>query len=66
MLAGQISSEGEERPPELLVANGRLAGVAGGYRREGDRVEFTAHDVGGAVVGEAAAQLRHGASYFGR
>ena len=41
---GQISSDGGERPPELLVAvNGRLAGVAGGYRRDGDAWEFTAY-----------------------
>ena len=33
VLAGKISSDDGERPPELLVAvNGRLAGVAGGYR----------------------------------
>ncbi len=33
VLAGTISSDGGDEPPELLVAvNGRLAGVAGGYR----------------------------------
>ena len=44
VLAGTISSERGDRPPELLVAvNGRLAGVAGGYERDGDTWEFTAY-----------------------
>ena len=44
VLAGKISSDDGERPPELLVAvNGRLAGVAGGYQRDGDAWDFTAY-----------------------
>ncbi len=44
VLAGTISSDGGDEPPELLVAvNGRLAGVAGGYERDGDAWEFTAY-----------------------
>jgi hypothetical protein len=44
VLSGQISGNGGDRPPELLVAvNGYLAGVAGGYVRHGDAWEFTAY-----------------------
>jgi hypothetical protein len=44
VLSGHISGDGGRRPPELLVAvNGRLAGVAGGYARDGDAWEFSAY-----------------------
>jgi arylsulfatase A-like enzyme len=42
LLTGTIAG-GDEPPPELLISvNGRLAGVAGGYKRDGDAWSFTA------------------------
>ena len=42
---GVTAPDGDrERPPELLIAvNGRLAGVIGGYERDGTRWEFDAY-----------------------